>query len=323
MRTVFLVPVVGLISLQAFAQTPDSRSAPAQPSATAAVDDLATPTGHEVNAEVSTYTYTEPGATSISIHGAKFAGEYRGTLSLSKRAHWFARGDVRGQTGSATYDGWCFPFVISPNNASPNGYELDLGDSSPCSETGDRDWYVETSGVVGKDLIGDNWALSPYAGLGVRHLSNGTTGIPGYRTDDYLYLPLGVTARTRLTSQRTLSFTLEYDQLIHGWQTTRDSALGGGDVPATPTAPPFTINGFTDISFAQHGGWALRASARYQLTRRWSVEPSYIRWTVSASPVNYETVTFTVNNVAAREQWGAYEPRNVTNEFGVKLGFHF
>ena len=97
----------------------------------------------------------------------------------------------------------------------------------------------------------------------------------------------------------------------------------GGDVPATPIAPAFTIDGFTDVSFVQHQGWALRASAKYQVTRHWSVEPAYIHWSVSASPVNDETATFTVNNVTAREQLGAYEPFNTTNEFGVKLGFHF
>ena len=39
--------------------------------------------------------------------------------------------------------------------------------------------------------------------------------------------------------------------------------------------------------------------------------------------MNYETATFTVNDVTAQEQLGAYEPLNVTNEFGVRLGFHF
>jgi hypothetical protein len=111
--------------------------------------------------------------------------------------------------------------------------------------------------------------------------------------------------------------------LIHGWQKTRDSALGGGDVPATTTAPAFTIDGFTDISFSQSGGWALRASAKYPLTRRLSLEPYYVRWSINSSPVNYETATFTVNSVTAREQMGAYEPVNVTNEFGVRLGLHF
>jgi hypothetical protein len=95
------------------------------------------------------------------------------------------------------------------------------------------------------------------------------------------------------------------------------------DLPATPTAPAFTINGFTDIAFSQSRGWALRASAKYQVTRRWSLEPYYLRWHVSSSPVNHETVTFTVNNVTAHEQLGAYEPLNGTNEFGVRLGFHF
>ena len=53
------------------------------------------------------------------------------------------------------------------------------------------------------------------------------------------------------------------------------------------------------------------------------MEPSYIHWNVNASPVNYQTATFTVNNVTAREQRGFYEPLNTTNEFLLKLGFHF
>jgi hypothetical protein len=53
------------------------------------------------------------------------------------------------------------------------------------------------------------------------------------------------------------------------------------------------------------------------------VESSYIHWNVSPSPVNYETVAFTVNNVTAQEQLGYFEPLNHTNEFLVKLGFHF
>src|SRR5205823_13902744 len=116
------------------------------------------------------------------------------------------------------------------------------------------------------------------------------------------YLPVGATARTKVASQSALSFTLEFDLLIHGWQKTRDSQLGGGDVPPTTTAPGFTVDGFTDISFPQLRGWALRASAKYQVTTRWSVEPYYVHWNVSASPVNDEVATFTVNHVTAQEQ---------------------
>ena len=54
-----------------------------------------------------------------------------------------------------------------------------------------------------------------------------------------------------------------------------------------------------------------------------SLEPYFVHWNLSSSPVNYETATFTGNHVTASEQLGAYEPFNVTNELGVKLGFHF
>ena len=309
MKTLFLTVVAALISSHALAQSDDSV--------------LPTPTGHDVNISLASYTYAEPGAQSISIHGAKVGGEYTGTLWVNERRHWFAQGNVRGNTGEVTYDGWCSPFLIVPASGSPNGYELDIGDASPCSETGDKDWYLEGRALAGKDVIGQRWALSPYSGLGLRHLSNGTSGVAGYRTDDYLYLPLGVTARTMVASHKAVSFNFEFDALIHGWQETRDSQLGGGDLPATVTTPAFTIDGFTDVSFSQPRGRALRASATYPVTRHVLVEPYYVYWNVSASPVNYESVTFTVNQVTAQEQLGAYEPFNTTHEFGVKLGFHF
>jgi hypothetical protein len=321
MRTFVAATVITLVTSSAFAQAPDSLL-PSAPQ-TVAEASLATPTGHDVSAGLASYTYREPGTHQISIHGARFVGDYLGTTSLSKQRQWYVQGQLRGTLGNVAYNGWCSPFVITPSSESPNGYALDVGDSSPCSESGDQDWYVEGRALTGKDFIGQRWAWSPYSGLGVRHLSNGTTGTPGYRTDDYLYLPVGITARSNVRSYGALSLNVEYDRLLHGWQKTRDSALGGGDVPATPTAPPFTIDGLSDISFSQSGGWALRASAKYPVSRRLSLEPYYVHWNVSSSPVNYETATFTVNGVTAAEQLGAYEPFNVTNEVGVKLGFHF
>jgi hypothetical protein len=243
-------------------------------------------------------------------------------MSLNRARHWFLRADSQGLSGSATYDGWCAPYLITPYSASPNGYALDFGDPSPCNESGDRDWYVEGRALVGKDFIGDKWGWAPDIGLGIRHLSNSTAGVAGFRTDDYLYLPVGITARTILGSHNAVSFNLEFDHLLHGWQNTHFSQLGGGAVPATAIAPAFTIDGFSDVSFDQRPGWALRASAKYQV-RQWSVEPQFIHWNVSASPLNYETTTFTVNAITARQQIGFYEPLNKTNEFVVKLGFRF
>ena len=325
LKQFLIAGVIAFIPSHVFAQRSDSTSTPSPQSSGAdpAETSLATPTGHEVNVDVGGYNYVEPGDADISIHGPKFGGEYTGTMSLDSGQHWFLTTNARALAGHTAYDGWCSPLLITPDNTSPNGYALDIGDRSACSESGDKDWYVEGRALVGKDFIGGNWGWSPEIGLGVRHLSNGATGIAGYRTDDYLYLPIGMTARTTVASHNALSFNLEYDHLLHGWQRTRDSERGGGDVPATPTAPPFTIEGFSDISFDQHSGWALRAGARYQVTPRWSVAPEYIHWNVEASPVNYETATYTVNRITVQEQLGAYEPLNTTDEFVVKLGFRF
>jgi hypothetical protein len=328
MKPFFVTAVITLMASQAFAQTPESPGVPAHSTIPREADlstevDLSTPTGHEVSAGIASYNYSEPGDQAISIHGPKFVADYTGTLSLSKERHWFAQGNARGTFGSTAYDGWCSPFLITPNSTSPNGYELDTGTASPCNETGDQDWYFEGRALAGKDLIGRHWGWSPYSGVGLRYLSNGISGASGYRTDSYLYLPLGLTARTNVASRGALSLNVEYDHLLHGWQRTRDSDLGGGLVPATDVAPAFTVDGFTDISFTQTQGWALRASAKYPVSSHLWLEPYYVHWQVSSSPVNYETATFTVNGITAQEQLGAYEPDNATNEFGVRFGFRF
>jgi len=146
MKTFVVTGVMALIASQAFAQAPDSISPSARSNATVEAD-LATPTGHELSAGVASYTYREPGAQGISIHGAKFVAGYTGTLSLNRERRWFARANLEGTIGNTEYNGWCSPFLITPDSASPNGYALDVGDSSPCNETGDKDGYLEASEV--------------------------------------------------------------------------------------------------------------------------------------------------------------------------------
>jgi hypothetical protein len=313
MNKFVLVGALALLPVRLFAQA-SSAQADAPPT---------TLPGHQLTFSVGAYDYVEPGDTRISIHGMKLGGEYAGTFLLSARHHWFAQANVRGSIGQTDYDGWCAPWFITPDRSSPNGYFLDLGDYSPCDDAGNRDWYVDGRGLIGKDFVRREWTFSPEAGLGVRHLSNALDEIAGFRTDNYLYLPVGVTAQTGVASNSVLSFHFEYDHLLRGWQNTIDSALGGGDVPATPTAPAFTINEFTDVSFAQHQGFGIRASAKYDFNRRWSLEPYWIYWSVGDSMPSGESVTFTARGIPAVEQFGAVEPQNTTNEFGMKFSVRF
>jgi hypothetical protein len=37
----------------------------------------------------------------------------------------------------------------------------------------------------------------------------------------------------------------------------------------------------------------------YQVIRRWSLEPYYLRWSIDDSTVDYKTGTFTVNDITA------------------------
>lgn len=312
-RRILLACVMTLMSSVAFGQTPTGSGTGAP----------VTQTGHELNVSLQHYDYVEPGDLNISIHGPKFGGEYTGTFALNNQRHWFAQVNLRATAGNTAYDGWCLPWQIAPSSTSPNGYRLSLGTASPCSESGDTDWYAEGRALAGKDFVGHTWSVSPFAGVGLRYLSNGTTGNPGFRTEDYLYVPLGLTVRTRMSTDRVLGLTLEYDHLIRGWQKTYDSKLGGGTVPATSTAPAFTIGDFTDFAFDQHAGRAMRASAPWQATRRWSIEPYYVRWRVNSSSVSAGSVAFTVNSVTARQTLNAFEPLNTTNEFGVKIGLRF
>jgi len=315
---------VVLIPAASSAQTRSSTSAPpAQAARTPATDPaLSTPVGSEVNFGISGYNYVEPGDLAISIHGPKFSGEYAGAMLFNPRGHWFLKANARASVGNVAYDGWCAPWLITPDNTSPNGYALDVGEYSPCSDSGNRDWYLEGRGLVGKDFIGRSWAWSPETGLGIRYLSNGLVGISGYRTDTYLYLPLGITARTKIGTHG-FSMNAEFDLLLRGWQTTRNSQLGSGSVPATPTAPEFTIDGFADISFDQHHGWAWRGSAKYQISRTVAIEPYFVYWHVEDSTVSAGTITFTVNGITAQQQLGFLEPLNTTREAGVKVGFRF
>jgi hypothetical protein len=311
-RSICLAGLLALASSAAFAQTPATTSSR-----------LATPKGHNFNLSVQHYDYTEPPPVDISIHGPKFGAEYTGTFTLNERRRWFAHINVRGTGATADYDGNCRPWQITPDNASANGYRLTLGTKFPCSEDGSIDWYVDGRVLAGKDFGGNRVGLSPFIGVGAWHLSNGVTDNYNYRSQDYVYVPIGATLRTSAIGGRVLSVTLEYDHLVRGWNTTRNSLLGGGTVPATPTTPSFTIGDFTDLSFDQDSGWALRASAAYQLSRSWSIEPYYLRWRVNDSTVNNGSVAYTVNNITVRQTLGYLEPLNYTNEFGVKIGFRF
>lgn len=177
-------------------------------------------------------------------------------------------------------------------------------------QSGVSDWYVEGRALIGKDLVKHGWVLSPYVGVGFRHLSN----LKGQRQQDYLYLPFGISVQTSALLKRKIEFKLEADILLQGWQQTRFSQL----------PPSGTLLSATDVKFNQRLGGALRTSAKVHLDRRWSLEPYFIHWVIDRSSVDTSIIQFT-NTAGQPAQLSAalVEPFNFTNEFGVKLGLRF
>lgn len=243
--------------------------------------ELATKTGNEIGVTVSGYKYTEPNA---SIKATKIGFDYSGTYAIgsewpNRSYGWFVRGDLRFATGKGDYS---------------SGLSGTLNDRP--------DWYYEIRGLIGKDFDLGDYALSPYAGLGYRHLFNDlrgvtSTGTRGYRREsNYTTLPAGVTHKMNLANQAQLLTTVEYSYLIRGRQDSKLSEANSANL---------------DVSNTQRSGYGLRLGTMVRFAT-WSVGPSLIWWRIKESDrANAGLIGLVV------------EPRNNTYEFGVKGVYHF
>ncbi len=248
-------------------------------SAMAETVDLVTKSGHSLSASVSAYHYDEPAV--MSLKAAKLGLGYAGTYALGgswPRAAevWFLRGGLRFATGKVDY-------------RSPTSGDLD---DKP-------DWYVEATGVVGRDFGMDGYVLAPHVGIGLRHLFNdlrgvSSTGDLGYRrTSRYVFLPVGLTHKVGLADGSRLHSTVEYAYLIRGEQ----------KVAWSDTSPTRS-----DVRLRQRDGYGLKLSLRRQMPT-WSWGPTLTYWHVAQSDPG-GTPAFV-------------EPRNKTYELGFQVDRRF
>lgn len=245
--------------------------------------ELKTKTSNEIGLTVSSYEYKEPDI-SMSQKATKVGIDYNGAMALSN--DWFVRGDLRYATGKTDY-------------------------SSPASGTknGNPDWYYELRGTFGRDFSMGTYSLSPFAGLGYRYLFNDirgrtSTGAAGYRRESiYYYLPIGATHRLKLESAARLLTTLEYDYLINGKQKSYFS-----DVTTL----------YPDVTNNQHKGYGIRGSMYYEKDN-WSFGPWFQYWNIDKS----DLAPFTVTVLGVTYTGNAWEPKNTTTEYGLRLGYKF
>jgi hypothetical protein len=230
---------------------------------------LATRAGHELGVSVSSYKYTEPGY--MTNKAMNVGLDYSGVFKVDES--WFVRVEGRYAAGKADYSG------SGTLNDRPQH-------------------YYEARALIGKDFAWNNDTVSPYIGLGYRHLLHDfrgktSTNSDGYRREStYLTLPLGLTYQTGLGGQARLVSTFEVAALLRGEQESRLSDIG---------APRL------DVTNRQRKGYGLRFGVAYQ-DRTWSIGPYVVAWDIKDSD---------------KTQTGAYEPHNKTSEYGLRAAYRF
>jgi hypothetical protein len=233
--------------------------------ATGQTPSLTTPSENTFGIFTSNYKYDEPGYMKLkaTMLGLDFSSTYApGAIWPNTSDAWFYKAQLSYSSGKADY-------------------------SSPISGnlSNTPHWYYEARALMGKDINMGSYMLSPYVGLGYRHLFN---NLSYDRISNYTALPLGLTHKVSLADQSQLLTTVEYMHLLSGEQKVK---LGN-----------------QTYNLEQRIGYGIRLD----MTRRysnWSLGPSFTYWHLGQSEVGYPTPLF--------------EPKNNTLEIGMKGAYRF
>jgi len=226
---------------------------------------LATASENTFGISASNYKYDEPGYM---------------TLKATKLGLDFSNTYAPGAKWPKTYDAWFYKAQLSYSSGKADYNSPISGNLNNTPQ-----WYYEARAIMGKDFDMGSYMLSPYVGLGYRHLFN---NLSYDRISNYTTLPLGLTHKVSLADQSQLHTTVEYMHLLSGEQRVK---LGN---------QTYNLN--------QRSGYGIRLD----MTRRyitWSLGPSFTYWHLGQSEVGYPTPL--------------YEPKNNTLEIGLKGAYRF
>ena len=249
--------------------------------------------GIDFGLQGSHYEYNEPGV-GVTNSGAKFGIVSSATAVFGDQFMYFGTIEARYAFGQVDYNG-----------------------SGDKKNNDDSLWEIR--GLLGRDFTwNETYDLSPYIGFGYRHLDDDlrgrtSTNAAGYRRESqYFYAPIGVNPRIRLDANSRLSANIEYDQFIHGEQTSRLSDTGFG-------IPDFTNQ--------QSSGYGFRGSLSYE-NGNWAFGPYFNYWNIHGSEIK----TIGINSAAGCSSVGSptspcsarfTEPQNNTTEYGLQLKYRF
>ncbi|MDR2207712.1 MAG: hypothetical protein LBE22_01885 [Azoarcus sp.] len=244
--------------------------------------------------EISDYEYKEPGVMKVSgtMYGFTFqylnnggVGRIKESMPVQLRArfNYMYNDDL-------DYDGGFFDPIT--------------GTEGPFKRGGVTQQFVDMAFAGGfESKLGQNFSVSPYAGLGYRYLKDDNDGVVTIdyggvtydihdykREQTYYYLPIGADWKMPLSSGWKFAANTELDILLRGENTSH-------------------VNG--KLKFRQKSGHGLRFSVKFEkdfmTVGSVFAEPFFRYWNISRS----------------NTQSGYYEPKNRTEEFGLRVGFSF
>lgn len=241
---------------------------------------LPTRPGLELGIEGFKYGYEET-SLDVELAGNKVGLTAAYTFTANQ---WFAKADISYAYGKLRY-------------SSPDGVSTGVPDTS-----------TEGRVIGGRDFFpGTNLAVSPYIGIGYRQLFNDsrgetTNGAVGYRRySNYLYVPIGATARVRAYNGWMIALNGEYDYFIRGKQVSKLTDTGFPGIP--------------DIRNSQGEGYGIRGSLMFE-KGKWSFGPWIHGWMIEKSDV-------VVIPLGDDFRVGFQEPENKTWEMGVQVTYRF
>ena len=185
-------------------------------------------------------------------------------------------------------------------------YDGQYQDGTPITRETD-DYLYAMRGVLGKDFLVNDYAVTPFIGLGYRYWNDTIRGAGGYEREiSQWYAPLGVEV-ARVAGDWRVAVRGEYDLFLGGTVKSHlDQAVAGLN----------TVTNNQDFG----KGYGLRASlsAERSMDGGWTLgfEPFVRWWDIKKSDTS--TVTFLGQPVAY-----GWEPKNETLASGLRVYLNF
>lgn len=254
--------------------------------------DLLRPTGIEASLALAWFDYEEPGLME----------EYGVLPGIGIRAL------VRPSASNFVFDAQADAFsgVLT--------YDGQYQDGTPL-EADTYDFVGEGRGLIGYDLLGAGWRVTPYLGLGYRYWYDEVQDSGGYgREIRYFYAPLGLETAKIVDTDTALGLRGEYDLFIRGWVTSHLSDVSSAWDDAENDQDFGSGYGLRGSAFLSRRVWRDKLLTWEAFVRYWRVQDS--DKTVINGPDDPSTPY-------VERRYIVWEPANRTTMFGLRVGLTF